>query len=173
MAIRRSRRGSSFRGRRKPTTWEQIISNFNMPTAATTAVLDLSNQTLISNNNSYGTCLRMIGRVTIEHGLGEAATELADLAIGVCVVTKDAAASLTVPDPQNSTDRNQDWYYWDSRLQTLGPAGADGGLMEFEINIHTARRLRGGYRLIMVFQKQITELTYRGDLAMRLLWTLQ
>jgi len=170
MPHQRSRR--SFRGRSRPTTWEQIPNDFAMGVGIVEQVLDLSNSQIINNTSSGGTCIRMIGEVTVEHAAKAAANEIVNLGIGIAVVTKDGLLAGEVPDPQATTDQNQDWYFWTTIDRTLGPAGANSGQIKVPIDIKTSRRLRGGYRLAMVFQKQLSELGYEVHVSMRLLWRL-
>ena len=172
MAFRRSGRSRSFRGSKRRTTWEQIPFQFTMPTAANTTVLDISNDNIIDDEASGGTCKRMIGSVTFEHALQAAAVEVMEMAVGIAVVTKDGLAAGAVPDPLSTVDQNQDWYFWRSFNSNVGIAGSDGGRVVFPIDIHTSRRLRGGYRLALVTEKAITELGIDVNISLRMLWSL-
>ena len=168
----RFRTSRSFRGAKRPTTWEQIPSSFTRSSAAGQSILDISNDNIIDDESSGGTCIRMIGTVSAEHDLGAQAIETVEFGYGIAVITKDALAAGAVPDPLATLDQNQDWYFWKTYKQTLGPAGTDNGLIVTDINIRSARRLRGGYRLAFIMEKAITELGMHFHVELRMLWKL-
>ena len=171
---RRSTR-STFRGRgaRRRVTWEQISVNFDLGTPLIAQVTDLTIDTIGDQEATGGTVKRMIGEITVEHAAGAQAIERQHVGVGICVITKDALLGSVTPDPINtSTDQNQDWYFWATAERTLGPAGTDNGLIRFPIDIRSMRRLRGGYRLALVTQKDLTELGITVNVSMRLLWSV-
>jgi len=174
MTMRRRRRTSrSFRGTRRPTTWEQIPNKFLITAVGQSKILDLSNSQIINNLTSGGTCLRIIGSITVEHAAAAQALENVDMGFGICVITKDALAAGETPDPIGAVDQNQDWYWWHTFNHEVGPAGTDEGLIKIPIDIRTSRRLRGGYRLALITQKTTTELGQDVVVSLRLLWALQ
>ena len=163
-----TRRGSrrSFRGRpaRRKTYWDQNSFQFTPAAAPTLQVRDISNIHITDLSESGGTILRMIGQFNYYH---EAASiETFNYGIGVAVITQDALAAGAVPDPQ--VDLNQDWYYWDSWEGVL----INEGQHQVNFDIRTARKLREGYRLVMVMQSFIQELAGFIRVDMRNLWTL-
>ncbi len=95
----------------------------------------------------------------------------AQIFYGIGVVTEDALAALAVPDP--ASDFNQDWYYW--RAQTIKVQTTNGGdqFVSWEADIRSQRRLRGGYRLILVVQAVTAPYQTRVHAGMRLLWSQQ
>jgi len=167
------RRSRMSRGARRPTTWEQIPNTTSLGPAAGKLLIDFSNDNIIDDESSGGTILRMIGSVRIEHDLRAQALEEQEVAIGITVVTKDAIAAFAVPDPLSTLDQNHDWYYWSSRNGTLGPAGSDDGSWVWNFDIRTSRRLRGGYRLVYIVEKDLTELGIEINTSVRNLWFLQ
>ena len=115
--------------------------------------------------------MRLIGALTMEHAGGAQAIEATEVAAGITVMTKDSFANGVSPSPLVG-DEEQDWYWWQSTMRSLGPAGTDGGNITFPISILTKRRLRGGFRLVFIASKGLTELGLDLHLSLRILWTL-
>ena len=134
-------------------------------------VLDLT-PTAISavDGISGGTTKRMIGDIRIETSAIFA--DHVDLDVGILVVTADALAVGVVPDP--ATDATQDWYFW-SHLDTHLPANDSNTMNQgiIPIDIKTSRRLRQGYRLVLVLDKGTTASAVNLSVGLRILWNLQ
>ena len=160
------------RGRKRVWQWEQIPSNFTLITATASAFINISHSKIINGETSGGTVRRLIGELAVEHDLGAQALELTNFAVGITVVTTDALAAFALPDPLSTVDEDHPWYFWDSRQQTLGPAGTDHGLIRIPIDIKSSRHLRGDYRLAFCMSKGITELGLKAHLSLRLGWNL-
>ena len=99
----------------------------------------------------------------------EANVDAEQVFIGICVVTEDALAAFALPDP--GSDFNQDWYYWAARNTR---ATENDSLVSWDADIRSARRLRGGYRLVMIVEAPASNV---NDIAispsMRNLWVQQ
>ena len=88
--------------------------------------------------------------------------------MGIAVVSEDALAATAVPDP--ASDFNQDWYYWTGRsIKVRAPEGPQ--VVTWDADIRSMRRLRGGYRLVMVSETGANEDSLEIHTTMRLLWT--
>jgi len=168
---RRSFRGIRARGPRRRTTWVQRLSQFVMTGAASSQFIDISHPTIVAQENSGGVCLRMIGDLRFENA--DAAADHIVLGIGIAVVTLDAFTSGALPDPLG--DLNHDWYFW--RASAWHLPGVDPGQDAFTtmpIDIRSSRRLRGGYRLIVIVEKEVTtEVSWNMVFSLRSVWALQ
>ena len=167
----RRRTSRSSRGARIKTTWEQIDEDFLQLPGPSKTLIDVSHTTITNELNSGGMSMRLIGKLQYEHAAGAQAIEGTEIAAGICVMTKDSFTSGVSPSPLNG-DEEQDWYWWNSAMHSLGPAGTDGGLITWPIEIKSKRRLRGGYRLVFIASKGLTELGLDVHLSMRVLWSL-
>jgi len=169
---RRSTRGrSSGRTRRVPTTWEQIQTPINFPIVAVSSSFDITQQTIRLQENTGGTIIRTIGEFAFFPDTGTALGDEAIVSLGICVVTKDALAAGALPDP--STDLEHDWYYWVSTRFAPVAGGGEDSTFRFKWDIRSSRRLREGYRLVLLAEKEVSEGTFAGLLSMRNLWQLR
>jgi len=89
------------------------------------------------------------------------------MAVGIAVITEDAFTASALPDPE--VDFNQDWYYW-TRRQMIPTTTETNGMVTWDVDIRTRRKLRGGYVLAMVVQTSTQEVALDLDVSMRLLW---
>ncbi len=165
MTTRRTQR-RSFRGRgaRRRTTWDQNEFSSVMLLGSSKLVRDISNIHLSDLSEPTGTIIRMIGHYN--YFQRAAAIEESNIAVGVCVVTAEALAAGTVPDPL--TDVTQDWYYWD---HWEGMVGLDGQ-HQVNFDIRSSRRLRERYRLVWISQNAVQELDTEIQVSMRALWQM-
>ena len=163
-----TRRGSrrSFRGRgaRKKTYWDQTAFVFNPGPSAFLAVRDISHVLISGGNEPGGTCLRLVGN--LNYFQIAASFEVFNLSVGVGVVTNDALAVGAVPD--SIVDLTHDWYWWHSWEGNLGFEAQHNK----EFDIRFARKLREGYRLVMVLENTVQELVGKVEVRLRTLWTL-
>jgi len=140
---------------------------------AASTVVDISHPLITEGETSGGTCKRLIGSVKLE--VATATNDHILLGIGILVVTADALAAGTIPLPQS--DLRQDWYFWEVQayhLENPAAGSSDRMVKVGNIDIHTARRLREGYRLVMVVEKSVTtEVAWNVQVGLRTLWTLQ
>ena len=167
MPRRRSRRSS--RGSRRRTTWDQSRFTHIMTAAASQSTTDISPPNLDVGATQTATILRLIGQIQLISPLTAGA---ADVAVGVCVVSADAAQGA-VPDPL--TDQSQDWYYWRSGLVPLTTGLVAGGGSTnpvWEFDIRTSRRLRGGYRLVAISENDEDPEIAHLHWNVRGLWTI-
>ena len=85
------------------------------------------------------------------------------MCLGVYVASHEAFAQVALSDP--CSDEGQDWYYWTQRTV----ASVNG--LQWDVDIRTARRLRAGYKLILVVNNQLNEVASTLNLSIRSLWT--
>ena len=169
MTTFRRRRSSSrgfSRGPRVPTTWEQVLSTFNRTIVLSQTILDITQLQISSGTTTGGTIVRSIGDISISSN--DAAGDQGQFTVGICVVTKDAFTAGAVPDPL--TDLEHDWYYWLSKELSFDFIGE---VQHFLWDLRSARKLREGYRLVLVIDKGTTEGSIDFVVAMRNLWKLR
>jgi len=167
MTTRRLSRSSSRGGRaRRKTTWDQSTINHTRGTAAGQSVTDISHPAIAANNEPTGTIRRWVGNWTLSP-LTTGPAEY-NVFIGIAVVTIDALAALAVPDP--ASDVTQDWYWWSAWEGGIADLGLSSRTMQFDIR--TARRLREGYRLVLVSENLTQELASEFHLRARGLWSM-
>jgi len=90
------------------------------------------------------------------------------VSVGIAVVTRDAFAAGALPDPES--DFHQDWLYWTRRMVDVPSTGCPQWL-EWEADIRSGRRLRGGYALAMITENPANGSATQLEANMRLLWT--
>ena len=161
---RTSRRSGTKRVRRK-TYWHQEVIDHGLGPSSEQNVNDISHLSISLGNNAGGTCLRMVGNYNYSSVV--AGFEQYNYGIGIAVVTKDALTAGVVPDPL--TDQEQDWYYWDA---WEGILGLENNYTK-TFDIHTARKIREGYRLALVLENTTQEVVGQMRIRMRSLWTLE
>jgi len=149
-------------------SWKQLVLNTTQGSGANQTISDMT-PVLVPLGASGATIKRMIGSVDWE-GIG-AAVDHGIFTVGVAVVTKDAFMAGAVPDP--ASDLEHDWYFW-QQLDTHLPGNAhlDFNQARMSIDIRTMRRLREGYRLVIVFDKGPTVAGVNLHFSMRTLWTI-
>ena len=148
MTTRRQSRGRFRRSARTPTRWETL--NFAMVHAAGASIVfaDITVEPVLDNEAGTATIRRVIAHVNYAPvGLGTH-----EFAIGIAVVTMDAMAAGALPDPLG--DFQQGWYYWTQRPMLVD---AEAGLrtLDFDFDVRTMRKLRGGYRLALITETPI------------------
>jgi len=169
MPARRVSRRSGRAGRqtsRRPTTWENIIIQHAHGTVGEEVVTDLTVEPMGTSLVGTATLIRSIIRLQWNKDTSGVATAIQQLAIGITVMTNDAFAGLVVPDPLS--DFQQDWYYW----QALGTAwNINGEAVVVEADIRSARRLRGGFKLVLITESPASNsLDTELWMTMRNLW---
>ncbi len=91
-----------------------------------------------------------------------------EFAAAAVLVTSDALASGGVPDALS--DAQQDWYFWHAWRGELANTGQLN--YNFSFDIHSARKLREGYRLVWVTENPAVELLADLNVRLRTLWRL-
>jgi len=91
------------------------------------------------------------------------------VALGIYVAGHEELAQTALNDP--TADANQDWYYW--TLRSLYPLAVSSNQVQWEVDLKTMRRLRTGYKLLMVVNNPINTVASELNLAARLLWKQQ
>ncbi len=164
---RRSRRGST-RTRRKRTLWENLSFLHSHIAAASVVFSDLTPEPMQGDDAGVAKCLRIIGNVTAAPDAGSLLSDF-NYAIGIAVVTADAIAAGTLPDP--FTDFQQSWYYWTKRSYRVG--AVEGRVNDgFDFQVRTQRLLRSGYRLVLVSETVLEDQAQAIRIHMRNLWEL-
>ena len=146
-------------------TWHNQRATLVLTAAASQNQLDLSHPRIQSGAEGTGTCIRMLLTVGIHNAALTTAPDITSIGVGVCVVTADAFVAQALPDPLFDTD--QDWYYWWGGSRQVSSLG-----LEWSVDVRSARKLRGGYRLVLVAENVINELITNVDLTIRTLWKM-
>ena len=168
----RSRRsfGRRTRGARRKTTWENLFIEHAHGTAGEEKVTDLSPEPMATDGIGTATLLRSIMQYSFMIDSNSSTTTPQQLALGMTVLTNDAFAALAVPDPLS--DFQQDWYYWVAKAKVFdidaGPQSID-----WEADIRSARRLRGGFKLAVVSQSPASnDIDTTCFITLRNLWAI-
>ena len=158
------RNATVVRTPRRRTTWFNKFFETSHTAAPDQSVFDITHPAIAAGAEPTGTVVRMI----LEVHMANAATvaDLTSLGLGILVTTLDAFTAGAVPDPL--TDEGQDWYYWWAGK----PALSAEGLLVVKQDIRSARKLRGGYRLILVAENTVNELTTEIAFMVRTLWMM-
>ena len=149
----------------RPMTWHNQSTTLSLTPAAGQKLVDLSHPRIQSGAEGTGTCIRMLLTVGIHNAAATTTPDITSIGIGVGVLTADALAALVSPDPLSDTD--QDWYYWWGGSRQVSSLG-----LEWSADIRSARKLRGGYRLVLVAENETNELTTVVDVTARTLWKM-
>ncbi len=91
------------------------------------------------------------------------------MSLGIVVVTEDGFLGGSVPDPES--DFNQDWYYWTRRSLQHSSVGDGNAMVEWDFDIRSMRRLRGGYRLIGIVETPTQAVATVQMISLRALWS--
>jgi len=173
MATRRvSRRGRSpSRSPGRATLWENISVEHAHGTVGEEVVTDLTPEPMATALVGTATLIRSV--MNFRYGIDAAGSSdtAQQVALGITVMTNDAFAALAIPDPLTG-DFQQGWYYWTAR-QVLGAGSGGPREMFWEADIRSARKLRGGFKLVMVSETTaINDLGTALFINMRNLWQI-
>jgi len=158
-----ARRPQVFSNRR-PTTWAQRCDDVLLTAAASTVLIDLSHAGIVASFEDGGTCMRLILQI---HASNVAVVpDNTTLAFGVLVMTTEALGAGSTPLPL--TDPSQDWFYWWCGHVAVG----DHGIKLVDVDIRSARKLRAGYRLVLVLQNAASEIATQVSVMSRTLWKM-
>ncbi len=106
--------------------------------------------------------------MTYNHIVAVADAVPSRIGIGVTIMTNDGFVALAPPDPLS--DSSQSWYYW--MLRDFRVAQTVNINDQWSADIRSARRLRGGFKLVLVVETDaathIAASTFRA--TMRNLW---
>ena len=147
----------------RPTTWAQQVTQPTLTAVASRQLFDLTHPDLVSSDLG-GTCMRMI--LQIHASTLGTVPEIEGLACGVIRISNDAflAGPAAVPAPM--TDLTQDWYYWWGGFPPL----FNEATQVVAVDIRSARRLRGGDRLVLIMENPVNELAIELSIMRRTLW---
>ena len=171
MVTRRSaprRRSPRRSGPARKVSWENLAVNHSHGVMASTVFTDLTPEPMQTVHLGVGTATirRLLGHLTFSAAGADA--DASFISIGVAVVSQDALAAGALPDPEG--DFNQDWYYWTRRslriVATGGPAQVD-----WDLDIRSMRRLRGGYALVMISETPTNNVVTDLEISLRTLWS--
>ena len=126
------------------------------------ALGNMSLRTLGDLAELSGTIRRMLGTLSIIPN----AAGSAQLGIGVTVMTRDAAdaGAASAPMPLGTgTSNRQGWYYWSTDTMVFPNSTTQ---KSFDFDIRSARRVRAGFTLGLVFESG----TYSGPTTLTLNW---
>ena len=143
---RRGGRRSSQRGPRRQTTWENLHFEHPHGTAGELVLTDLTPEPMAASLVGTATLIRCILSFAFGPDGSGTGTIWQRLAAGIFVCTADAFTAGAVPDPVS--DFNQDWYYWTERT-LFRPSTQTDAIDRWSVDIRSARRLRGGYKLVL------------------------
>ena len=148
-------------GTARPTTWANRVSLLTHTAAAQTTFTDLTHVSAAVSNEG-ATVVRMILQVWLSNAAVTPETE--SFGLGVMRMSKEALDNLAGPDP--FTDAVTDWYYWWSGIIPL----FNEPVKVVDVDIHSARKLRGTDRLVMVTRNPTNELALEASVMARTLW---
>ena len=106
--------------------------------------------------NNANTVLRMIGEYVILPDAATADEDVAEIGVGIGVVSSDAAAlgDTAMPDPVDEPDFP--WLYWKCHLMVFNQTGVDpntlAGQGRWSFDIRSMRKVKPRESLIMVVQ---------------------
>jgi len=164
----RGRRQFTRRGSAGRTSWDQSLLTVAMVAGAAQAVVDLSSLSISNLTSPTGTILRLIGGLLFKSQ--DTPTQVA-IAAGISVVTIDAFTAGATPDPLG--DPGQDWYWWrGATLDLPASPAALGPLPSWDVDLRTSRRLREGFRLALVIDKNASTIAIDVSVAFRGLWKM-
>ncbi len=116
------------------------------------------------------TCQLMIIHVDMTYLDANVALDQSFVSMGVAVVTEDALAAAALPDPE--FDFNHDWYYWTRRMHKQNTLDSPP-ITSWDAIIRSKRRLRGGYRLVLITENPANPDPIEVMISMRNLWVQQ
>ena len=150
---------------RRATTWHNQLALVTQTAVASLVTTDLTHNMIAAGQEPGGSCVRLI----LEVRVSSAATvpELESFAIGVAVVTADALVAGSAAMPNPLSDEDQDWYYW---WGSDGIATTSTEILVARVDIRSARKLRGGYRLVILTENGLNELALNVSIMARTLW---
>ena len=173
MTQRNRGRGRSFRrsGRRQKTSWLQTSAEFVISAGAGAILfLDLTPPPMrdaIGSTEGTATIKRLI-----LHGLFSLLVPNVNLQfamLGIYVLSHEAFLQTALSDP--TSDEGQDWYYWTARSAQAADVGVLLTGDKWDVDIRTARKLRAGYKLVMVINNPLNNVITTMHIATRALWT--
>ena len=153
---------------RKRTVWENLAFNFVHIAGASVVFGNITPEPMQTNGVGTAKILRMIGHIDLFTQVITGPDDLV-MSFGAAVVTQDAAAVGTLPDPE--ADFQHAWYYWTRRMVlTTGVASHQMVSWDFEIN--TQRVLRSGYEMVFISETPSQEQATNARLSLRNLWEI-
>jgi len=155
---------------REPTRWENLAFQFVHPAAATIVFADLTPEPIQTiTTTGTATIKRLLMHFKLTTLLVSPSAIRQDIFVGVGVVTKDAVAAGALPDPLS--DFEQSWYYWTGRQITTVVGSTQE--VAWDVDIRSMRKLRSGYRLVLVTQSAAEENAMELFASIRTLWSVQ
>ena len=162
----RSRSRFTQRAAKRPVQWANLLFQHIHPAAATEVFSDMSPNAIRNGTQETATLRRLI--LHFDYNV-QVALNVAQIAVGIAVVTADALDPIAqIPDPL--FDAEQGWLYWTNR-EWSGPAGS-GTRQSWDADIRSMRKLRGGYRLVLITESPATSFPSNISISLRALWSV-
>jgi len=157
-------------GPKRATTWENLCIEFPHGTAGEEVIFDLTPEPMATALVGTATLIRSIMDLWFyTDGVGNTTT-IQQVALGITVMTNDAFAAAAVPDPLTG-DFQQAWYYWSCMQLVHNASGVPPSTRT--VDIRTARKLRGGFKLVAITESLSTnDIDTALFLNMRNLWQI-
>jgi len=168
---RRSPRRRRTSTARRPTMWVNYALGFVL-TAPTgpLVVADLTPEPVATQvggvNVGQATILRLIMDWTFTSPVSDVNPQHAG--VGIYVITEDAFDQLAFADPLGTPQIS--YYYF--HFATLNNSGAAQSPQTWSADIRTKRRLRTGWRLVIVANNPTNDVATELNLSARGLWTI-
>ena len=163
----RPRGGSRRRTSRRVTTWENLIFSIPLAVGINQVVSDITPEPMSADVVGTATIVRSLIKVT--HNLTFESGNPQEVGLGITVMTNDGFFALAPPDPLS--DFQQDWYWWTFMSNMKETFSSEASYQEV-FDIRSARRLRGGFKLVLVTETSVGGHPVASELrvSMRNLW---
>ena len=158
------RRAPAVRRQRPPTKWENLVFTHSHVAAASTVFSVLTPEPQQVDQLGTATLLTSIIHVDMVPSAVSAGAANT-IQFGITVMTLDAIVALAFPDP--SSDFQQSWYWWASRLL---PVSVLEVITAIDVIIRSARKLRQGFGLAMISETPANPVAMTAQISMRNLW---
>jgi len=172
MSTQRTNRRSTGRRPRAPrrvTIWENLAFSTVFAIGGNQDIADLTPEPMATSLVGTATLVRMVAQWSITIPVAVISPTPNFHSVGIAVVTADAFTAAALPDPES--DFQQSWYYWNRWMVRINAAVTSTVEAHFPVDIRTARRLRSGYKLVMINETPVTNtLSLQLAISMRLLW---
>ncbi len=168
--MRRARaRPRARRNPRAKVSWENLAFTANLTAAVNIVIADLTPEPIQTVTGDVGTAT--LRRAIMHFDLSQDAVGDNNVnigTIGIYVAGHEGFDQNAVSDPEG--DFFQDWYYWTRRAIMRDTAG-EAAMVSWDADIRSMRKLRGGYKLVMVVTHPLNGNPLELRTSMRLLWS--
>ena len=142
------------RSRKRVTSWHgQNVTLLNLVVGTPQFAAVIPESTL--ETFPTPTLIRTRGRVMVVSDPSSSASPLAQITMGITVVTAAALAASAIPSPLS--DIGSDWLWWDTAFVGEADTGVVGGTVEIDrISVDSKAMRKIGLNEVVVFVVQIT-----------------